>query len=55
VPLDNFPLFPWLSTALGGQVTFYGKSDFLTPIYGRHAAGAILFMRVRPKGDPHSH
>jgi hypothetical protein len=51
----DFPLIPGLSTALGGQVTFYGKPDFLTPIYGQHPAGAILFIRVRPTGNAHSH
>jgi hypothetical protein len=51
----DFPLIPWLSTALGGQVTFYGKPDFLTPIYGQHPVGAILFIRVRPTGNAHSH
>jgi len=51
----DFPLFPGLSTALGGQVTFYGKPDVLTPIYGQHPSGVILFLRVRPKGNAHSH
>jgi hypothetical protein len=51
----DFPLIPGLATALGGQVTFYGKPDFLTPIYGQHPAGAILFIRVRPTGSAHSH
>jgi hypothetical protein len=51
----DFPLFSWLSTALGGQVTFYAKPDFLTPIYGQHPAGAILFIRMRPAGNAHSH
>ncbi len=51
----DFPLIPGFSTALGGQVTFYGKPDFLTPLYGQHPAGAILFIRVRPTGSAHSH
>jgi hypothetical protein len=51
----DFPLIPGLSTALGAQVTFYGKPDFLTPIYGQHPVGVILFMRVRPIGSAHSH
>lgn len=51
----DFPLVPGLSTALGAQVTFYGKPDFLTPLYGQHPVGVILFMRVRPKGNAHSH
>jgi hypothetical protein len=51
----DFPFIRALSTALGAQVTFYGKPDFLTPIYGHHPAGVILFMRVRPTGNAHSH
>jgi hypothetical protein len=51
----DFPLIPGLTTALGGQVTFYGKPDFLTPIYGEHPVGAILFIRIRPKGNMHTH
>jgi len=51
----NFPMVPGLSTALGAQVTFYGKPDFLTPIYGHHPVGVILFLRVRPTGNAHSH
>jgi hypothetical protein len=51
----DFPLIPGLSTALGAQVTFYGKPDFLTPIYSQHPVGVILFMRVRPTGNVHSH
>ena len=51
----DFPVIPGLSTALGAQVTFYGKPEFLTPIYGQHPVGVILFLRVRPKGNAHSH
>jgi hypothetical protein len=51
----DFPLVPGLSTALGAQITFYSKPDFLTPIYGQHPVGVILFMRVRPTGNAHSH
>jgi hypothetical protein len=51
----DFPVIPGLSTALGAQVTFYGKPDFLTPIYGQHPIGVILFLRVRPTGNAHSH
>jgi hypothetical protein len=49
------PLVRGLSTALGAQMTFYGKPDFLTPVYGRHPAGVILFVRIRPTGNAHSH
>ena len=51
----DFPLIPSLSTAVGAQVTFYGKPDFLTPIYGQHPVGVIVIVRVRPKGNAHSH
>jgi hypothetical protein len=51
----DFPLIPGLSSALGTQVTFYGKPAFLTPIYGQHPVGVILFLRVRPSGNAHSH
>jgi hypothetical protein len=51
----DFPLVPGLSTAIGAQVTFYGKPAFLTPIYGQRPVGVILFLRVRPAGNAHSH
>jgi hypothetical protein len=46
---------PHLSTALGGQVTFYHTPSFLNPIYGDHPVGALLFLRVRPVGSMHHH
>jgi hypothetical protein len=51
----EFGLIPGARTALGGQITFYGKPAFLTPIYGQHPLGVILFVRVRPVGSAHSH
>ena len=51
----DFPLVPELSTAVGAQVTFYGKPEFLSPIYGQHPVGVILFLRVRPAGNAHSY
>lgn len=51
----DFHLVHGLSTAFGGQVTFYAKPDFLTPIYGQHPRGAILFVRIRPAGGAHHH
>lgn len=38
---------PHLSTALGGQLTWYGVPGALQPIYGRHPVGGILFLRLR--------
>src|SRR5262249_35298154 len=40
---------PHLSTALGGQVTWYGVPDVLKPIYGSHPVGITMFLRVRIK------
>jgi len=51
----DFPLVPRLSTALGAQVTLYQKPGFLTPIYGDHPAGFIVFLRIRPVGSMHMH
>jgi hypothetical protein len=51
----EFPVVPHLSTALGGQVTFYHAPSFLNRIYGNHPTGAILFVRVRPVGSVHQH
>ena len=44
---------PRVSTAVGGQVTFYSKPAFLTPIYGAHPAGVVVFVRFRPEGHMH--
>jgi hypothetical protein len=38
---------PHLSTAIGGQVTWYGVPEVLKPIYGSHPVGAVLFLRLR--------
>jgi hypothetical protein len=51
----DFALIPGISSALGGQITFYGKPDFLTPLYGEHPAGFIVFVRFRPIGSSHVH
>jgi len=51
----DFPIIPQLSTALGAQVTLYQKPGFLTPIYGDHPAGFIVFLRIRPVGSMHMH
>jgi hypothetical protein len=39
---------PHLSTALGGQFTWYGVPESLKPPYGSHPVGAMVFLRVRP-------
>lgn len=51
----DFHFIPGLATALGGQITFYSKPQFLTQIYGQHPVGAVLFVRFRPTGNAHSH
>jgi len=38
---------PHLSTALGGQITWYGVPDVLRQDYGAHPVGAVLFLRMR--------
>jgi hypothetical protein len=49
----EFSWLPRLATALGGQVTFYGKPPFLDPIYGAHPLGVLVFLRLRPSGHMH--
>ncbi|HSM88127.1 MAG TPA: hypothetical protein VLT16_18375, partial [Candidatus Limnocylindrales bacterium] len=49
----DFHFIPGLSTALGGQVTFYTTPAFLDAVYGSHPAGALLFVRFRPTGSKH--
>jgi hypothetical protein len=50
----DFHFIPGLATALGGQVTWYGKPGFLSLIYGQHPMGATLFVRLRPAGNAHA-
>jgi hypothetical protein len=38
---------PHLSTAIGGQLTWYGIPDVLKPAYGAHPVGVTLFLRLR--------
>jgi hypothetical protein len=42
------PIIPRLSTAIGGQLSFYGVPSSLSSIYSRHPSGVILFVRIRP-------
>jgi hypothetical protein len=51
----EFHFIPGMAMAVGGQVTFYGKPAFLTPVYGQHPVGAVVFMRFRPNGNTHAH
>lgn len=43
----DLTLMPHLSTAIGGQMTFYGTPDSLKPIYGSHPVGFVAFIRFR--------
>jgi hypothetical protein len=38
-----------LSTAIGGQITWYGVPTSLQPTYGSHPVGVLLFVRVRAR------
>ena len=49
----EFGWIPHLATALGGQLTFYGKPSVLTPFYGRHPFGVVFFVRLRTAGRMH--
>jgi hypothetical protein len=40
---------PHLSTALGGQLMWYGVPDILKGLYGAHPIGTLVFLRVRVK------
>lgn len=51
----DFHFIPGVATAFGGQITLYAKPDFLTSLYGRHPAGAILLLRIRPTTSMHMH
>jgi hypothetical protein len=51
----EFHLLPGFLTALGVQLSLYDKPKFLTPLYGHHPTGAILFVRLRPKAVMHMH
>ena len=44
---------PYLSIAPGAQVTFYSKPTSLTPVYGDHPIGVLLFLRIRPSEHAH--
>jgi hypothetical protein len=47
----DFHFIPGVAMALGGQIMLYNKPNSLTPIYGNHPVGAILFVRIRPTGN----
>ena len=53
----EFSLVERLSTAVGGQLTFYSTPSALKTMYGDHPLEAVLFLRVRPaiSRDRHHH
>ena len=46
----EFNVIPHMATAFGGQLTLYGVTDSLKPVYGSHPVGVVLFVRIRPFG-----
>lgn len=46
----DFHIIERADTALGAQLTFYNKPAFLSPIYGDHSAGVVVFARIRLRG-----
>jgi hypothetical protein len=44
----DLQLLPHLASAIGGQFTTYGVPSILTPIYGSHPVGVVVFLRLRP-------
>ncbi|MFZ0632780.1 MAG: hypothetical protein WA399_19635 [Acidobacteriaceae bacterium] len=46
----DLPLLPHFETALGAQVTAYTVGSRLEPVYGSDPMGAVVFLRVRPRG-----
>lgn len=46
----DFHLIERADTGLGAQFTVYGKPAQLTPLYGDHPFGAVVFLRIRLHG-----
>jgi hypothetical protein len=52
----ELPIGPsWLSVGLGGQVTTYGLTAQLRNVYGNQPSTAVIFLRLRPKGNMSEH
>jgi hypothetical protein len=45
----EFGRLPHVSTALGGQIMWYGVPSVLRTEYGGHPVGALVFLRLRAK------
>jgi hypothetical protein len=46
----DFHVIDHADTGLGAQVTLYEKPSFLTPEYGAHPVGVVMFVRIRLRG-----
>jgi hypothetical protein len=46
----DFHVIDHADTGLGAQVTLYEKPLFLTPEYGAHPVGVVMFVRIRLRG-----
>jgi hypothetical protein len=44
----DFDVIAHVASAMGVQFTTYGVPEVLQPIYGRHPAGGMVFVRLRP-------
>ncbi len=44
----EFGVIPHISSALGAQLTLYGKPASLDAVYGDHPWGVMVFLRFRP-------
>ncbi|HWC15390.1 MAG TPA: hypothetical protein VG498_00145 [Terriglobales bacterium] len=42
---------PYLASTIGTQLTWYGVSQVLKPLYGTHPVGANVFLRLRLRGN----
>ena len=47
----DIDIVPHLASALGAQFTAYRVPSDLTPIYGSHPLGVVMFLRFRPFSD----
>jgi hypothetical protein len=49
----ELPLFPHISSAVGGQITGYAVPLSLQSTYGTHPVGGLVFLRFRAKSSQH--
>ena len=46
-------LVPHLATGIGTEFTLYSTPASLQAAYGNHPVGGLIFVRLRPFGNPH--